>query len=360
MRARKRRTSVRRVSIVAAGLVAALLGPVATPASADSANVTVTKINNQVVDTGIPKTCARPGTGPGANPDAYWMNVPLGYAAPSADVTCARQIAAFMKVLAYDEASYSAVVPQQIRSALLTGTANLSNPYEVFIDNIYVTTTAIATLDVTAPGSAAGLGSCGFSDSMLLVTCNDNSLGTIILRDDWGNPFRDWFGNPITFNLNGILSQRGGTTYGNLFLLNEGQSLSSFDNRVLHHEQVHSQQWSEYGWDFARRYLQDFVDSQGNANYNYWLYGPVAGVQVPGLCFQYYERQAGFQDGGYAFRDPLHGGATSAATAGFNNRYVPNGQAYPAGWTTSINNGLNDSHTLPWNKCPSTWQPTTP
>ncbi len=353
------RGSIVRGGLVVAALVAGMIGGPAATASGDPANISVTKINGQVVDTGIPTTCARVGTGPGTNVNAHWLNVPLAYAATTADLTCAHQIAAFMQQLAYDEANYSATVPQQLRSALLSGTVNLSKPYEVFLDNIYVTTTAIATLEVTAPGSPAGLGSCGFADYMVLVTCNDNELGSVILRDDWGNPYRDWAGNPISFNLNGLLSQRGGTTYGNLFLLNEGQSLASFDNRVLHHEQVHSQQWSQYGWDFARRYIQDFVDSAGNANYNYWLYGPVQGVQVPALCFQYYERQAGFQDGGYAFRDPLHGGATSAATAGFNNRYVPNNQAYPTGWTTAINNGPNDYGTQSWSKCPSTWQPTT-
>jgi hypothetical protein len=343
----KRRGSMLRACLTAACVVAGVVVMTGAPASADPTTYTVTKINGTVVDTGIPTTCHKTGTGPGANVNGHWMNVPISYSATTAELDCAHAIADTMKYLARYEGDFSASAPQILRSALLSGTVNLSSPYEVFLDNIYVTTSALATLDTTTPGSGTGLGSCGFVDYMLLVRCSDDALGSIILRDDWGNPYRDWAGNPISFNLNGLLSQRGGTTYGNLFLTNDdAYGLQYFDNRSLHHEQVHSQQWSQWGWDFARRYIQDYVDSAGNANYNYWLYGPTQGVQVPAQCYQQFEKAAGFQDGGYAFRDPLHDGPTSGPY------YVPNGQAYPTGWTTSLNNANQG-------KCPSTWQATT-
>jgi hypothetical protein len=350
----KRRSSLLRACALAASVVAGGVVMVGAPASADPTNYTVTKIDGTVVDTGISTECHKNGTGPGSNVNAHWLNVPMSYAASPAELACAQAVGDFMLDLARHEDEFSSTAPQALRSSILSGTVNLGSPYEVFLDNIYVTTSALATLDTSAVGSGTGLGSCSFVDYMLIVRCSDDALGTIILRDDWGNPYRDWFGNPISFNLNGLLSQRGGTMYGNLFLTNDdAYGLQSFDDRTLHHEQVHSQQWSQWGWDFARRYIQDYVDSAGNANYNHWLYGPTQGVQVPAQCYQQFERAAGLQDGGYAFRDPLHGGPTSAAqAASWGTPYVPNGQAYPTGWTTSLNNAAGG-------RCPSTWQATT-
>ena len=356
------RGSKLRVTIAAVGLLAGLVGMAGPPAAADPTTIKIAGLPvngvTPIHDTHIPTDCARTGTGPGPT-YPHWSNVPHGYSVEADDpgaTECFEAIAAFLRTMALDESSFSATAPQQLRSALFSGTVNLARPYEVFLDNIYISTVALSTLSTTE-GSASGLGSCVDEEEYLIISCQDDELSTILVRDDWGNPVKDWAGRYVYLNLTGLLSQGGGTTYGNIFVLNtDVYPYQPFDDRVQHHEQVHSQQWSLWNWDFGRRYLEDLFNSQGNANYNHMLYGPIDGVLPPAPCYQQYERAAGFQDGNYAFRDPAHGGPADALSAGTNDRFVANGDWYPDGWTTQINNGWNDTQSARWHKCPSKWQ----
>jgi hypothetical protein len=292
--------------------------------------------------------CKRDGSGPDpAAPYAKHTNVAHGYDIDEDDESalgCARSIADFiLDDLAPNEMDFSATAPQVLRSSLLTGTASLSKPYEVFLDNIYITTSAVATLSLTSAPAAKGLGSCRFNDYMLLIECADDEAGSVVLRDDYGIPLKDWAGNPLPpLNLNGLLSQWGGTAYGNLFLVNQGK-VGSYDDFVLHHEQVHSQQWSQYGWSFGQMYLQSLFDSPGNALYNFFTYGPTQNVFVPPRCYILWERRAGFQDGNYAFRDADHALPSAGSHA------VASNKAYPTNWTTANNDAVGGM-------CPATWK----
>ena len=92
-------------------------------------------------------------------------------------------------------------------------------------------------------------------------------------------------------------SLNGGTTYGDLFLLNitpenpkatlqdlvSKGKLGSLDlDRLLHHEEQHTEQWAKYGFvGFGASYIDDGVATGGNGYHNTW------------------EQMAGSDDGGY-------------------------------------------------------------
>jgi hypothetical protein len=95
----------------------------------------------------------------------------------------------------------------------------------------------------------------------------------------------------------GWLSQAGGTTYGDLFIINQDHPKTALADlqtliesgvwgrltldRLLHHEELHSQQWAHNGfWRFATSYTgHQIIGHRGRTN--------------P------WEQQAGLSDGGY-------------------------------------------------------------
>lgn len=107
------------------------------------------------------------------------------------------------------------------------------------------------------------------------------------------------------------LSLQGGSTYGDVFLVNidfpkNGDAAAALRNivaggglpivsdntgakhstavsldRLLYHEEVHSRQWSEFGEAFGVMYIADAAATSGRGDLNAW------------------EQQAGLYDGGY-------------------------------------------------------------
>ena len=143
-------------------------------------------------------------------------------------------------------------VTGQLSRGLFRGAAAEWSPYQVFLDNLAISQTALDALN------RAELGTCTLG-SYLMNVCNDV-----------GN----WF--------SGIWSQGRGTTYGNVFLTDDA-SKSEFrailrNRALLHHEQVHAQQWAQMEWNFAAAYLEA-TRRQGQCNV--------------------FEKRAGFIDGGY-------------------------------------------------------------
>lgn len=332
------------VAALATLLVMAGLG--AGPAAADPPATVVAA----GVDTGILiSECARTGTGP-TGQQASWARVPETYEAATDDPTalgCAQQLLAAAKAHARST-SLDGSVGQQMRSQLFSGRADLTDPYQVFLNNLYLSVPVLESLSDTPDGSATGLGSCNVRGTFLVIDCIDDGGGSFLARDQNGNPYCDWLGNNCLYiSLNGLMSQQGGTMYGSVFLQNEDEHPTGVrtldDWRVEHHEQVHAQQWSQHGWGFAEQYVNQWWNSEGNGNYYYWLYGRVDGIKVPGKCFIAFERQAGFQDGGYAFRDVAHGGPGVG-----DPLHIPSNRSYPLGWTDQ----LNAQH---GNKCPARW-----
>jgi hypothetical protein len=69
---------------------------------------------------------------------------------------------------------------------------------------------------------------------------------------------------------------------------------------VMHHEQVHAQQWALHGLDFESLYANDFI----TANYDAWIayqHNPFLpqGYSTYWGCNMHYEQQANLVDGGY-------------------------------------------------------------
>lgn len=121
--------------------------------------------------------------------------------------------------------------------------------------------------------------------------------------------------------------QRGGTTFGDLFTLpdsssNPAEVLRSFirsgsrtlefedgstvvidNDRLLHHEERHSQQWAHYGEaQFAALYASAEVDSVAKKALPYWLkkrFADEAGLSVEEWELNRFELRAGARDGGY-------------------------------------------------------------
>ncbi len=124
--------------------------------------------------------------------------------------------------------------------------------------------------------------------------------------------------------LQDLYSQGGGSTWGDIFMINQDDvdnpeellndiitggfapNSSSLDlDRLLHHEEIHSQQWAEHGYaGFIAAYADEqfdvevvWIDIEGD-----WI--PVAvPVPVPLIrdgCGNSFEEGAGLEDGGYA------------------------------------------------------------
>ncbi len=77
----------------------------------------------------------------------------------------------------------------------------------------------------------------------------------------------------------------GGTTWGNVFLVDGSDSADQRSDRgLLHHEQVHAQQWADFGsGGFRYRYGMEFT--------SVWPFGDV--------CDNTYEQDANLADGNY-------------------------------------------------------------
>jgi hypothetical protein len=291
-----------RRKILYSALIAAVLSSLlwAVPATADDPQYVV--IDGE--ETAVPLDCARTGTGddPDAPSAARWSNVPLDYEHPdTGDATpvdeCANLIFELMVDIAYNELDLNDGVVKSLRDQLFTGNPDFRDPYQVYLANIIITVPALAALDDTPPNSYSGLGSCEAPSELFVIQCRDDGNGRITLRDEWGNVLRWPDGEPVYLYLSGWLSQGGGTTYGNAFLLNEGSnsSLAGNGGMVEHHEQTHSQQWAQYGWEFADKYLSELAGDPGDAIWH-WL---TTGQVVNQWCFNYWERRANLTWGGY-------------------------------------------------------------
>jgi hypothetical protein len=168
--------------------------------------------------------------------------------------------------------------------------------------------------------TATGLGSCYVTPRYLIIHCKDDLNGFRPVRDQngWMQYDYDAQGNltiPRRLALNGGLSALGGTTYGSVFMENEGpggwdmktyfnpnqgNDLFSPPEQVEHHEQVHAQQWAKHGWNFGTAYLSAAATAIGEAGwFNFW--NPYA-KRVDG-CFNVFERDAHWRFGGYG-RNP--------------------------------------------------------
>ena len=80
----------------------------------------------------------------------------------------------------------------------------------------------------------------------------------------------------VCFDIESLLAQRGGTTYGDTFLTPRGAEVLDAD--LLAHESEHVRQWQLFGPDFALLYLLEGTDP----------------------CTNYFEIAAGLDAGGYA------------------------------------------------------------
>lgn len=256
------------------------------------------------MDTGVKSDCARVGTAPTPSPNARWNLVPTGYTIASEEVagrtpiaTCVASIHAALDHFARNETALNGNLPQLLRDRLFSGRANLARPYEVFLNNIYLTGPALASLEVTAPDATIGLGSCEVLLHRVIISCNDNDAGGVVMRDQWGNPILGFNGLPLELQLGGLLSQGGGTMYGSAFLQNaQGTSVPGTPSLLVQqHEQVHGQQWAQYGWDFGHRYVSESADDPGQA----WWHWFTTGQSLSQWCFNAFERAANFQWGGY-------------------------------------------------------------
>jgi hypothetical protein len=106
-------------------------------------------------------------------------------------------------------------------------------------------------------------------------------------------------------------SLNGGTTWGDIFMVNdvdadelreyieEGEAPNDDDldlDRLLHHEEIHSQQWARYGYaDFAARY----IDASTDVTWPGWGPFRVPVIEERDPCDNEYEQEAGLEDGGY-------------------------------------------------------------
>ena len=328
----KRRMAL--LCLVIGGLVATTLG--AVPAGADPPET----ILIGTVDTGVSEDCAVTGSGFSGQPAPHHSNVNLLTYDPADEFAeaeaCAEAVYDFMLRQVDGEFGVNATLAQQLRTILLTGPVNFSKPYEVFLQNIYLSAPTLASLSEDA------LGSCEFLGDFLIVHCLDDTNGQIHARDTNGNAMY-WLGQPVYINLSGIMSGSGGTMYGNIFLENESNPEPvDVDRRVQHHEQVHGQQWAQYGWDFGRRYISEDLGNTGDWNYYYWTWGRVEGLRVPAKCFNVFERNAGFANGRYALRWDEHDGDDDGIV------FPEDDGAYPDTW-------LNDSDNDDDDMCPTTW-----
>ncbi len=200
------------------------------------------------VEVHISPSCRQIGTGGKNQPTPSFRHVDRDYYSDR-DLMCA----AYLMQLMISEANgaYGSVnVISQLAEQLFFGVADLSDPYQVFLSNLGISLWALGQL------SRDERSSCRLG-SYLVVVCND--VG-------WG----PW-------------SRRGGTTYGNVFLLDDWASVSNATSNTLlmHHEQVHSQQWSKWGIAFGGMYLSETKRT----------------LLFP--CQNIYEIAAGLQDGGY-------------------------------------------------------------
>jgi hypothetical protein len=181
----------------------------------------------------------------------------------------------------------------QLRAQLLTGRADLAKPYQTFLATLPITADTMATLSRGNPGF--GLDSCYLTPRYLIVHCHDDAAGgRILLRDQGGYPLRDWAGNLVYLELKGALSQSGGTTYGAAFLEN-GASPMFLTREREHHEQVHTQQWAQHGYNFANKYISEAAGDQFEA----WWYAVTSNRWLVSACFNVFERNAGLADAGY-------------------------------------------------------------
>lgn len=195
------------------------------------------------------------------------------------------------------------------------------------------------TADAT-PRASEGLGSCVIEEQYLVVHCKDDNNSSFAARDEngeiimVGNPPAPWI-----ISTGGIMSQGGGTMYGNAFLENlDVPDPLTFDRWLQHHEQVHSQQWAQYGWSFIHRYGSEHLSIWNDALYYHFMWGKVENITVPAICFNDFEKYAHFADGNYAMR--------------WNERGGPGG--FPQSEGGYPNTWLSDSHN-PKGKCPATW-----
>jgi hypothetical protein len=290
------------------------------------------------INTWVSRDCARVGTAvTGVN--ASHRNVPLTYSVTEEDVAgadmsadqCSRVILAFMIDDANEEYGINSNYSHLLQNELFSGRPNLTMPYQVFLKNIYL---SVATLKAL---SDDGRDSCMMETPLFVVHCVDDSAGTIYARDANGNVITV-NGQPWAIPVSGNLSQSGGTMWGNVFLENPSSSMG-MDLRVQHHEQVHGQQWAQFGWDFVNRYASEDAMNVSDANYFYWRWGRVEKLRVPPICFNSFERAAGFADGNYAHRWDL---------PEVVNPFFPESEgAYPDEW---LNDSFNTSK-----MCPTTW-----
>jgi hypothetical protein len=283
----------------------------------------------------VPTDCARTGTQTQSGVNAHWQRIPKNYSAGAMDtpaydtqvtpevgenlpgatstIECANKILDFLKVLAIDEE----VVPapgqpalvmgneaQLLRNALFSGWADHTRPYETFLNDLYLTGPALASLHPTTGAyspTALGLASCRVTPTYFLIECHDDAYGRVILRDTttgypWINPFTGGF---MYIELGGGLSRGGGTTYGSMFLVNtdQGETRTTFgDPSLERHEQTHAQQWAQAGWDFGPNYISESLGDPGDATWYGWQHG---GTTYDPACFNIYEKAAGFSLVGY-------------------------------------------------------------
>lgn len=317
------------VAITAAGLVGV------APAQATVETIWIGSRN-----TLVPTDCARTGTQTQTGVNAHWQRIPKNYSPTAMDtpaydtqvspavgenlpgatptLTCAQKILDFLKVIAIDEE----VVPepgqpalvlgneaQLLRNALFSGVADHTRPYETFLNDLYLTGPALASLSPTTgeySSTVLGLASCRVSPTYFLIECRDDAYGRVILRDTTtGQPLVNPFAPTtfLSFDLGGGLSRGGGTTYGSMFLINtdEGYHGSTFGDLDLErHEQVHAQQWAQGGWGFGEAYINEFLGDYGDSIWHLWQWGGQGnGQPYDQWCFNAYEKAASFTLGDY-------------------------------------------------------------
>lgn len=335
----------------------------ASPASADEPEMVV--INGE--DTPIPVDCARTGTG-AAGQTPKWNQVPFDTfdwevddELAGTDFTtreCAELIFGYLADLAPLQEQLNGNEGQLLKNELFSGTAKLSNTYEVYLANIPVTAAGLASLNMDPEDDDRGLPSCFLEERFLVIHCYDDQGGRILLRDQYGNPMEDFNGNYMYLDLTGLLSQGGGTMYGNTFIANTDANPTygdHWDDRIQHHEQVHGQQWARYGWNFGNMFLSEAGGDFGDALWFLWTYGKVEGQTVDMKCFNVFERAAGFQNGTYALRWNENGGTDGFGDHGLLSHPPDEDIDFPQIHGAYPNHWTNDSHN-PGKKCPATWQ----
>jgi hypothetical protein len=131
------------------------------------------------------------------------------------------------------------------------GYVDNDDPYDAFIVNLERSRWVLERL------TAKERKSCSLN-YFLMITCVDTNAGF----------------------LGGVMSKGGGTTYGNVFLGNAGD-MPTLGIELLHHEQVHAQQWAWWGNSFGG------------------LYSIESWFGFRSVCSNRFEIAAGLIDGGY-------------------------------------------------------------